>query len=98
MRTHVPYLLAVASTVVTRRVDERLYGHDLTVRQYGLLAQLSAEPELAMAELARQLGIARQPVHQLVNELVAGGGMCADVQAPTTGHAGWRSPTPPAIC
>ncbi|GAA3160004.1 MULTISPECIES: MarR family winged helix-turn-helix transcriptional regulator [Streptomyces] len=73
MRTHIPYLLAVASTVATRRVDERLAAYDLTVRQYGLLAQLSVEPELTMADLARQLGIARQSVHQLVNELVEAG-------------------------
>ncbi|MCQ6556757.1 MarR family transcriptional regulator [Streptomyces sp. C10-9-1] len=73
MRTHIPYLLAVTSTVAARRVDERLTGYDLTVRQYGLLVQLSIEPELTMAELARQLGIARQSVHQLVNELVEAG-------------------------
>jgi DNA-binding MarR family transcriptional regulator len=73
LRTHIPYLLAVASTVVTRRVDERLHDYDLTVRQYGLLVQLSLEPELTMADLARQLGIARQSVHQLVNELVEAG-------------------------
>ncbi len=73
MRTHIPYLLAVASTVATRRVDERLTDYDLTVRQYGLLTQLALEPELTMAELARQLGIARQSVHQLVNELVEAG-------------------------
>ncbi|MEV7383897.1 MarR family winged helix-turn-helix transcriptional regulator [Streptomyces lydicus] len=73
MRTHIPYLLAVASTVATRRVDEPLAAYDLTVRQYGLLAQLSLAPERTMAELARQLGIARQSVHQLVNELVEAG-------------------------
>ncbi|MGW5942630.1 MarR family winged helix-turn-helix transcriptional regulator [Streptomyces celluloflavus] len=60
----------MASTVASRRMDKRLATYDLTVRQYGLLAQLSLEPELTMAELARQLGIARQSVHQLVNELV----------------------------
>ncbi|MEU3568229.1 MarR family transcriptional regulator [Kitasatospora sp. NPDC036755] len=70
MRTHIPYLLAVASTVATRRVDERLHDYDLTVRQYGLLIQLSHEPGLTMADLARQLGIARQSVHRLVGELV----------------------------
>ncbi|MFE7590308.1 MarR family winged helix-turn-helix transcriptional regulator [Kitasatospora sp. NPDC057512] len=70
MRTHIPYLLAVASTVATRRADERLNHYDLTVRQYGLLAQLSHEPGLTMADLARQLGIARQSVHRLVDELV----------------------------
>ncbi|MGW7444332.1 MarR family winged helix-turn-helix transcriptional regulator [Kitasatospora sp. NPDC054795] len=70
MRTHIPYLLAVASTVATRRVDERLHHYDLTVRQYGLLTQLSQEPGLTMADLARQLGIARQSVHRLVDELV----------------------------
>ncbi|WP_219963723.1 MarR family winged helix-turn-helix transcriptional regulator [Streptomyces sp. SM18] len=63
----------MASTVATRRVDERLAAYGLTVRQYGLLAQLSLEPELTMAELARQLGIARQSVHQLVSELVRAG-------------------------
>ncbi|MGW3073427.1 MarR family winged helix-turn-helix transcriptional regulator [Kitasatospora sp. NPDC001132] len=70
MRTHIPYLLAVASTVATRRVDERLHHYDLTTRQYGLLTQLSHEPGLTMADLARQLGIARQSVHRLVDELV----------------------------
>ncbi|MDN3261542.1 MarR family transcriptional regulator [Streptomyces sp. CSDS2] len=63
----------MASTVATRRVDEQLVAYDLTVRQYGLLTQLSLEPELTKAELARQLGIARQSVHQLVNELVEAG-------------------------
>ncbi|MFI8943196.1 MarR family winged helix-turn-helix transcriptional regulator [Streptomyces syringium] len=63
----------MASTIATRRVDELLAAYDLTVRQYGLLAQLLLEPELTMAELARQLGIARQSVHQLVNELVEAG-------------------------
>ncbi|MEV6774976.1 MarR family winged helix-turn-helix transcriptional regulator [Streptomyces syringium] len=63
----------MASTIATRRVDELLAAYDLTVRQYGLLVQLLLEPELTMAELARQLGIARQSVHQLVNELVEAG-------------------------
>ncbi|MEU3050104.1 MarR family transcriptional regulator [Streptomyces sp. NPDC006984] len=73
MRTHIPYLLAVTSTVATRRADERLVDYDLTVRQSGLLILLSLEPELTMAELARQLGVARQSVHQLVDELVEAG-------------------------
>lgn len=73
MRAHIPYLLAVASTVATRRVDERLAPYDLTVRQYGLLTLLSLEPELTMAELARQLGIARQSVHKVVDDLVEAG-------------------------
>ncbi|MFE5076854.1 MarR family winged helix-turn-helix transcriptional regulator [Streptomyces halstedii] len=63
----------MASTVATRRVDERLALYDLTVRQYGLLTLLSLEPELTMAELARQLGIARQSVHKVVDDLVEAG-------------------------
>ncbi|MFD4664483.1 MULTISPECIES: MarR family winged helix-turn-helix transcriptional regulator [Streptomyces] len=63
----------MASTVATRRVDERLAPYDLTVRQYGLLTLLSLEPELTMAELARQLGIARQSVHKVVDDLVEAG-------------------------
>ncbi|MFE7528330.1 MarR family winged helix-turn-helix transcriptional regulator [Kitasatospora sp. NPDC057542] len=70
MRTHIPYLLAAASTVATRRADQRLRDYDLTLRQYGLLVQLFLEPGLTMADLARQLGIARQSVHRLVDELV----------------------------
>ncbi|MFJ9442350.1 MarR family winged helix-turn-helix transcriptional regulator [Kitasatospora sp. NPDC101235] len=70
MRTHIPYLLAAASTVATHRADGRLHDYALTLRQYGLLVQLSLEPGLTMADLARQLGIARQSVHRLVNELV----------------------------
>ncbi|WP_028649285.1 MarR family winged helix-turn-helix transcriptional regulator [Nocardiopsis sp. CNT312] len=73
LTTPLPYLLACASTVATRKADERLRPYDLTIRQHGLLIQLQAEPELTMSELARQLGIARQSAHHLINELVEAG-------------------------
>ncbi|RAY12771.1 MarR family transcriptional regulator [Actinomadura craniellae] len=69
----IAYLLACASTLAARRADEKLRPHGLTIRQFGLLHQLRLEPELTMSELAQQLGIARQSVHQLINELEQAG-------------------------
>ncbi|MFC7646173.1 MarR family winged helix-turn-helix transcriptional regulator [Streptosporangium lutulentum] len=47
------------------------YG--LSVRKFGLLVQLQIEPELTMSELARQLGVSRQSLHELVGELERAG-------------------------
>ncbi|WP_156756075.1 MarR family winged helix-turn-helix transcriptional regulator [Actinokineospora pegani] len=67
------YLLASAATLATRQADARLRPYEITLRQLGLLIQVRAEPELTASELARQLGVSRQSVHQLVEELVAAG-------------------------
>ncbi|WP_424190631.1 MarR family winged helix-turn-helix transcriptional regulator [Actinokineospora sp. G85] len=67
------YLLASAATLATRQADAGLRPYDITLRQLGLLIQVRAEPELTASELARQLGVSRQSVHQLVEELVAAG-------------------------
>lgn len=72
----IPYLLAYAATVTLRKADEELRPHRLTVRQYGLLAQLGAEPELTMSELARQLGVSRQTLHEMVGDLEKTGYLC----------------------
>ena len=69
----IAYLLACVGTLAVRRADEKLRPHGLTIRQFGLLHQLLLEPELTMSELAQQLGIARQSVHQLINELEQAG-------------------------
>lgn len=69
MRAPIPYLLAYANTIASRLADAELRPHGLTVRQFGLLAQLRAEPELTIADLARQLGITRQSLHGMVDEL-----------------------------
>jgi len=73
MRAPIPYLLAYAHTIASRLADAELEPHGLTVRQFGLLAQLRAEPELTISELARQLGITRQSLHGMVDELERGG-------------------------
>jgi DNA-binding MarR family transcriptional regulator len=73
MRPPIPYLLAYAHTIASRLADAELRPHGLTVRQFGLLAQLRAEPELTISELARQLGITRQSLHGMVDELERGG-------------------------
>jgi DNA-binding MarR family transcriptional regulator len=69
----IPYLLAYAHTLAARPVDRALRPYGLTVRQFGLLAQLDLEPELTMAELARQLGISRQSLHEMAGVLEAAG-------------------------
>ncbi|MEJ3747682.1 MarR family transcriptional regulator [Actinomycetes bacterium KLBMP 9797] len=71
--TSIPYLLAYAHTLAGRAADAALRPHELTLRQYGLLAQLDLEPELTMAELARQLGVSRQALYELVGELESRG-------------------------
>lgn len=68
-----PYLLVYAATWAQRHADPHLRAHGLTVRKYGLLVQLDLEPELTMSELARQLGVARQSLHEIVGELERAG-------------------------
>ncbi|AWS44957.1 MULTISPECIES: MarR family winged helix-turn-helix transcriptional regulator [Streptosporangium] len=69
----IPYLLAYAFTLAARRADEELRPYGLSVRKFGLLVQLQLEPELTMSELARQLGVSRQSLHELVGELERAG-------------------------
>ena len=73
VRPPIPYLLAYAHTIASRLADAELRRYGLTVRQFGLLAQLRVEPELTITELARQLGITRQSLHGMVDELERGG-------------------------
>lgn len=72
-RPPIPYLLAYAGTLAVSRADQALRSYGLTVRQFGLLAQLHLEPELTMSELARQLGVSRQALYDLVGELERAG-------------------------
>lgn len=69
----IPYLLAYAATVASREADTALRPLGLTLRQYGLLTQLWLEPELTMSELARQLGVSRQSLHEMTVELERAG-------------------------
>ncbi|AUS79635.1 MarR family transcriptional regulator [Actinoalloteichus sp. AHMU CJ021] len=69
----VPYLLAYAFTVATRQANEALRQHNLTIRQFGVLVQLDLEPELTMSDLARQLGVTRQSLHEMVGALEQAG-------------------------
>lgn len=68
-RPPVAFLLVYAAALAERHADAELRRHGLTIRQYGLLAQLHREPELTTSELARQFGITRQSLHQLANDL-----------------------------
>jgi DNA-binding MarR family transcriptional regulator len=72
-RPAIPYLLAYAHTVAARFAGAELAPYGLTLRQYGLLTQLAAEPELTISELARQLGVTRQSLHGMVEELERAG-------------------------
>ncbi|TDC54743.1 MarR family transcriptional regulator [Actinomadura sp. KC345] len=67
------YLLLCAGTLAARPAEEELRPHGLSVRQFGLLAQLRLEPELSMSDLARQLGVTRQSLHELVGALEQAG-------------------------
>jgi DNA-binding MarR family transcriptional regulator len=69
----ISYLLAYAHTLAARPIDRALHAYGLTVRQFGLLTQLDLEPELTMSDLAHQLGVARQSLHEMVGELEAAG-------------------------
>ncbi|MCG5214284.1 MarR family transcriptional regulator [Streptosporangium soli] len=69
----IPYLLAYAFTIASRRADEELRPYGLTTRQYGILIQLRLEPGLTMSDLARQLGITRQSLHEMVGDLERAG-------------------------
>lgn len=69
----IPYLLAHAFTVSARHAEAELRPYGLTVRQFGLLVQLNLEPELTMSELARQFGVSRQSLHEMVGELERAG-------------------------
>jgi DNA-binding MarR family transcriptional regulator len=73
VRPSIPYLLAYAHTIASRRADAELRPHGITVRQFGLLVQLRMEPELTISELARQLGVTRQSLHEMVDDLERGG-------------------------
>ncbi|MEV5409509.1 MarR family transcriptional regulator [Thermopolyspora sp. NPDC052614] len=69
LKPPIAYLLAYAATLAARHAEEELRPHDLTVRQFGLLMQLRLEPALTMSELARQLGVTRQSLHEMTAEL-----------------------------
>jgi DNA-binding MarR family transcriptional regulator len=72
-RLPIPYLLAYAATLAARHAERELRPHDLTLRQFGLLMQLRMEPALTMSELARQLGVTRQSLHEMTAELERAG-------------------------
>lgn len=65
----ISFLLAYAGTHAERLSGMALRRHGLTLRQYGLLAQLRQEPELTASQLARQLGITRQSLHEMTRSL-----------------------------
>lgn len=73
MRLPVSYLLTCAAAHAVRRVSGIMAESGLTLRQYGIMAQLRVEPELTMSDLARQLGISRQALHEMAAELEQAG-------------------------
>lgn len=66
-------LLAYANTHAERLSGMALRRHGLTLRQYGLLTQLRQEPELTASQLARQLGVTRQSLNEMVGSLETSG-------------------------
>ncbi|TQS40841.1 MarR family winged helix-turn-helix transcriptional regulator [Cryptosporangium phraense] len=89
------YLLAHAGVLAVRHADAALRPYELTTRQYGLLGQLDAEPELTTSELARQLDVSRQTLHEMVIALERAGYL---VRAPgATGRTRRLALTPLAV-
>lgn len=73
MRLPVSYLLTCVAAHAVRRVSGIMAESGLTVRQYGVMVQLRVEPGLTMSDLARQLGISRQALHEMTAELEKAG-------------------------
>src|SRR5690242_15897888 len=73
MTVPVAYLLAHAGGLAARHSDAALRRFELTTRQYWLLVQLDLEPELTTSELARQLDVTRQALHEMVGYLERAG-------------------------
>ncbi|SHM22855.1 MarR family winged helix-turn-helix transcriptional regulator [Cryptosporangium aurantiacum] len=95
MRHPLAYLLAHAGALATRYSDAALRPYGLTTRQYGLLAQLDLEPELTTSELARQLDVSRQTLHEMIGGLERAGYL---VRAPgATGRTRRLALTPQAV-
>ncbi|GAA0281795.1 MarR family winged helix-turn-helix transcriptional regulator [Cryptosporangium japonicum] len=91
----VAYLLAHAGGLAARYSDAALRPFDLTTRQYWLLVQLDLEPELTTTELARQLDVTRQSLHELVSALERSGYL---VRAPgASGRTRRLALTPQAV-
>ncbi|MFI5956729.1 MarR family winged helix-turn-helix transcriptional regulator [Cryptosporangium sp. NPDC051539] len=89
------YLLAHAGVLAVRRSDVALQPFSLTTRQYGVLSQLDLEPELTISELARQLDVSRQALHEMVGALERAGYL---VRAPgATGRTRRLALTPLAV-
>ena len=91
----IAYLLAHAGGLATRHSDDALRPFELTTRQYWLLVQLDLEPELTTTELARQLDVSRQSLHEMILCLEQAGYL---VRAPgATGRTRRLALTPLAV-
>ncbi|MFG1923458.1 MarR family winged helix-turn-helix transcriptional regulator [Cryptosporangium sp. NPDC048952] len=95
MEPPVAYLLAHAGGLAARYSDATLRPFELTTRQYWLLVQLDLEPELTMTELAQQLDVSRQSLHEMVSLLEGAGYL---VRAPgASGRTRRLALTPQAV-
>src|SRR4051812_12732239 len=59
----VALLLVTAGRVLTRRVEDELAAHGLTLRHLGALGPLASRPDLSYSDLARRGGITTQSRH-----------------------------------
>lgn len=95
MEPPVAYLLAHAGGLAARYSDAALRPFELTTRQYWVLVQLDLEPELTSTELARQLDVSRQSLHEMIGSLERTGYL---IRAPgATGRTRRLALTPLAV-
>lgn len=62
-------LLVTVGRLLSRRVDEELAAHGLTLRHFGALGHLSRRPDLSYSDLARRAGVTTQSMHTTVRAL-----------------------------
>jgi DNA-binding MarR family transcriptional regulator len=71
--TQLGWLMKEAVHVTRKAVDEAVRSHGVTVSQWAVLYQLAQHPGLSGAELAREMLLTPQAVHQALTTLVRRG-------------------------
>lgn len=90
------YLIVRVAATLEHAFTEVVAAEGLTVRQFGILAQLAGGDTLTAAEIARRIGVTAQGMGRQIDTLVARGllergphpgpGRPIDVRTTTTGH------------
>jgi DNA-binding MarR family transcriptional regulator len=71
--TQLGWLMKEAVRLTRKAVDEAVRAHGVTASQWGVLYQLAQHPGLSGAELAREMLLTPQAVHQALMTLVQRG-------------------------